>query len=87
MRTTLNVTDRLLDLAKERAHELHLTLGEYVDRAIQTELEWGERAMTAPRPPLVTFDGGGGIRDGIDPTSNVSLLGYEEDDRAGTYRA
>lgn len=86
MRTTVNIDDRLLALAKERAHDLHLSLGEYVDRAIQAELQWGQRAITAPRPPLVTFDGGG-IRDGIDPTSNVSLLGYEEDDLAGIHRA
>lgn len=69
MRTTVNIDDKLLEFAKERAHERHLTLGQMVEEALQVYLM---TPLVEEYPELPVFDGGGYL-PGIDPTSNRSL--------------
>ncbi len=70
MRTTVNVDDKLLELAKARAHERHLTLGELVEAALREHLT---REVSNRVVPLPVFTPGTGMRSDIDPRSNRSL--------------
>ena len=55
MRTTVTIDDRLLELAKERAHEQHLTLGQLVERGLQAEL-MRPTVDRGERPELPTLE-------------------------------
>lgn len=79
MRTTVTIDDHLLALAKERARERDLTLGQLVQRALQEHLL---KEPPHARPELPVMRGGGGFRPGIDPSSNASLYAamHEEED-------
>ena len=84
MRTTLSISDELLTAAKRRARERGQTLGQFVDSALQRELN--ESGATGDAPPVPVFRGGTGPRPGIDLRSNRALLevldeGVELDDR------
>jgi hypothetical protein len=84
MRTTLSISDELLAAAKRRARERGQTLGQFVDTALQRELNETHAPRDAPAVPV--FRGGTGPRPGIDLTSNRALLetldeGVELDDR------
>lgn len=70
MRTTIAVDDHLLEGARLRARERGQTLGQLIEDALRRELA----APTSPAPPEVpVYRGRGGMRPGIDPTSNRSL--------------
>lgn len=71
MRTTLSISDELLTAAKRRARERGQTLGQFVDSALQRELNEPEASREAP--PVPVFDGGSGPRPGIDLRSNRAL--------------
>lgn len=80
MRTTLSIDDRLLERAKAQAAARGITLGRYVDEALQLHLT--ERpAATAP-VSLPVF-GGGAPRPGVDPTSNRSLYDLLDESEPG----
>jgi hypothetical protein len=84
MRTTISISDELLVAAKRRARERGQTLGQFVDTALQRELNEADAPGEAPVVPV--FRGGTGPRPGIDLTSNRGLLeilddGVELDDR------
>lgn len=84
MRTTLSISDELLTAAKRRARERGQTLGQFVDTALQRELNETRAPNDAPAVPI--FRSGTGPRPGIDLTSNRALLetldeGVELDDR------
>ncbi len=79
MRTTVNVDDRLLASAKQRAGTLGLTLGELVERALRDEL--AREARPAAGPPVPVFAGGKGLRPGVDATSTRALLEALDEDR------
>lgn len=70
MRTTVAIDDQLLTGAKRRARERGQTLGEVVEDALRRELS--TRAGGAPAE-IPVFRGGGGVRPGIDVTSNRAL--------------
>ena len=76
MRTTVTIDDRLLELAKERAHEQHLTLGQLVERGLQAEL-MRPAVDRGERPELPTL--AGRPLPGIDMTSNAAMLDAMED--------
>lgn len=82
MRTTLAIDDALLERAKKRASGRGITLGEYVSEAVREHLVRPEPAPIAVTLPV--FDGGG-LRAGLDPSSNRAL--YEVLDRDGELRA
>jgi len=71
MRTTISVSDELLLAAKRRARERGQTLGQFVDSALQRELNEAERPRKAPPVPI--YRGGTGPRPGIDLSSNRAL--------------
>lgn len=70
MRTTVSLDDNLLAAAKRRAREQGRTLGAVVEDALRREL-------AAPAPEegvgVPVFDGGGGVRPGVDVTTNRGL--------------
>lgn len=74
MRTTVAIDDQLLLTAKDRARSLGLTLGEYVERALQRAA--ADDADPASGPPLPVFRGGTGSRPGIDVDSNRALAEF-----------
>ncbi|WP_022888871.1 hypothetical protein [Agromyces italicus] len=78
MRTTLNIDERLLAVAKRRAAERHLTLGEFVEEAVRRELV-SEIGRSAP-VSLPVFTRGTGMRPGVDG-SNRGL--YDALDASG----
>lgn len=77
MRTTVNIDDQLLALAKERAHREHSTLGAVIEAALHRHLavECG-----AGGPPIPVFTRGTGARPGIDLCSNRSMFEAIEED-------
>lgn len=70
MRTTLAVDDHLLTAAKRRARERGQTLGQVVEDALRRELSAPHPAAPGAVP---VFRGGGGLRPGVDATSNRAL--------------
>lgn len=72
MRTTIALPDELLKTAKRAARERGLTLGRLVEAALRRELSRTSETRLAPRVPI--FRGRGGIRPGIDVSSNRALL-------------
>ena len=71
-RTTITFDDRLLQDAKREALERGVPLAALVQDALRAELA---RREVAGREPfeLVVFDGGGGLRPGVDLDSNAAL--------------
>ena len=82
MRTTITIDDALLAEAKRRAAERGQTLGELVEDHLREGLA---RAATPTRPleEIPVFHGRGGVKPGVEVTSNASLLEAMED---GTLR-
>ena len=76
MRTTVAIDDNLLEKAKAKARGRGQTLGQYLEETIRLDL-----ARPSPRkiPPLPVMKGRGGMNPRIDPTSNASLLEFEEE--------
>lgn len=72
MRTTLAIDDVLLKIAKRRAAEQQLTLGQLVEEALRHEL--ARDASRGPRPEVPVFRGTGGLRPGVDITSNRAFV-------------
>jgi hypothetical protein len=64
MRTTISVSDELLTAAKSRARERGQTLGQFVDAALQRELNEADKPRKAPAVPV--FRAGTGPRPGVD---------------------
>jgi hypothetical protein len=79
MRTTLNIDDKLLEVAKKRAKLRGVTLGSYVEDAIRNQLS--APTATVPVPAIPVFTRGNGMRPGIDPASNRSM--YDALDASG----
>jgi hypothetical protein len=71
MRTTLSISDELLEAAKRRAQVRSQTLGQVVEAALRRELAVGDEPTD--RPPIPVFEGGTGPRAGIDLDSNRAL--------------
>lgn len=72
MRTTIAIEDHLLKQAKNTARRRGVSLGRFVEEAIQREL--GRGRVSSRRPPIPVFNGGTGPRPGFDVTSNRGLL-------------
>jgi hypothetical protein len=70
MRTTVAVDDHLLVAARRLAQERGQTLGQVVEDALRRELSAPSGAAPLPVP---VFRGGGGLRPGVDATSNRAL--------------
>lgn len=73
MRTTIALDDHVLREAKRLAAERGVTLGELVEEHLR---EGFARTSARERPtgPIPVFRGRGGLRPGVDITSNALLL-------------
>jgi hypothetical protein len=71
MRTTISLDDHLLERAKQRARERHLTLGALIEDALRREL--AADGSSAAGPPVPVFHGTG-TRPGVDLTSLRSVM-------------
>lgn len=78
MRTTVSIDDKLLELAKRRAHQRHQTLGEFVESAIQQYLAGNNNAGEPAAVPV--FTRGTGLVPGVDASSNRGLLDALDED-------
>jgi hypothetical protein len=76
MRTTIAIDDHLLRSAKREARRRGLTLGGLVEAALRRELAVREAAA---RPAVPILSGRGGLRPGVDATSNRALLELLDD--------
>ncbi len=70
MRTTISIDDHLLARAKDRARERGTTLGTVIEDALRTELN---RRESRAAPPIPVFRDGGGLRPGVDLSSNRAI--------------
>lgn len=70
MRIAIAIDDNVLATAKRRAGERGQTLGQLVEDSLRRELASPEPAAPLEVPVL---RGSGGIRPGVDPTSNRAL--------------
>lgn len=76
MRTTVAIADELLASAKSEARRRGLTLGQYVEAALRSQLA----GRTEGTPPVVpVLRGGSGLRPGVDASSYRTLLEAMED--------
>ena len=71
MRTTVDISDAVLDGARRAAKERGSTLSRLVDDALRRELS----ASADPAPPveIPVFRGGSGLAPGVDLGSNRSI--------------
>ncbi|MCU0261225.1 MAG: type II toxin-antitoxin system VapB family antitoxin [Ilumatobacteraceae bacterium] len=77
MRTTVNIDDALLAIARRRAAERGWTVSEVIDAALRRE--FAERATPRAAPAIVVFTGGTGPAPGVDVTSNAAMLDALDD--------
>ena len=74
MRTTITISDSLLDLAKKSSQQRHVTLGQVIEEALRSSLVARPKAASGRvKPKLVTYRGNG-LRNGVDLDSSSSLL-------------
>ena len=74
MRTTISISDSLLDLAKKASRERRSTLGEVIEEALRATLVPRSKFTRKPlRPVLPTFKGSG-LREGVRLDSSAELL-------------
>lgn len=69
VRTTVSIDDELLAAARRRAAERGQTLGQVVEDALRHELVRRPRDL----PPLPVLEGTGGLRPGVDLSSNRAI--------------
>jgi len=73
MQTTLRMDDDLIRRAKARAAEEGESLTAFIEEAVRRRLEARLSAMTAERPSIPTFAGGGGLLFGVDLDDTASI--------------
>lgn len=73
MRTTLNLNDDLAQRAKEAAARERTTLTRLIEEGLRMRLR-PTKAVEGELSALPVFDGETGMKPGIDPLSNKSLL-------------
>lgn len=78
MRTTVSIADPILTQAKELARNRGQSLGQIVEQALRRELAVAPGPSKAVHLPAA---GGGGVKPGIDLTSNRAI--YEAADGPG----
>ena len=80
MKTTLDLNDRLLAEAKALAARQRTTLTRLIEEGLALRLKAEAHPVRAARVVLPVFKGRGGMKAGIDPTSNRALLEAVDDD-------
>lgn len=74
MKTTLDLNDALLSKAKSLAATQRTTLTRVIEEGLRLRLQAPRRAKAEIARPFPVVRGKGGLRPGIDPCSNRSLL-------------
>ncbi len=70
--------DGVLDAARKRALEEHVSLAKYIEGAIRAKLAEEARDVSVEYRPIKTFKGNG-VHDGIDLNDSARLLEVMED--------
>ncbi|MCC5805669.1 MAG: hypothetical protein JJU00_05000 [Opitutales bacterium] len=79
MRTTISISDELLEEAKRISHERKTTLGNVIEDALRVALRSREKGVAeGPPRPLVTFRGKG-VRPGVNVNDSSDLLRVMEE--------
>lgn len=73
MRTTVSISDHLLERAKKVSLERKCTLGEVIDEALTLSLIARKNETKSPKPFRFTTYGEGGTHAGVDMTSIAAL--------------
>jgi hypothetical protein len=71
VRTTISIDGELLATARERARSEGLTLGQFIESSLRSQLARTERR--SPPPAVPVYRGGSGPRPGLDLTSSRAL--------------
>jgi hypothetical protein len=79
MKTTLDIQDNLLANAKAAAAVQRTTLTRLIEEGLSMRLAAMEKKQPPRRATLPVMSGKGGMRPGIDPTSNRSMLDAMEE--------
>lgn len=74
MKTTLDLRDDLLVRAKARAANERTTLTQLIEEGLALRLRPTRRQFRGALPPLPVSRRQGGVRQGIDDTSNRSMF-------------
>ena len=74
MKTTLDIQDNLLATAKAAAAVQRITLTRLIEEGLAMRLAAADKKPTSRRILLPVMKGKGGMRLGIDPSSNRSML-------------
>ena len=74
MKTTLDIQDNLLATAKAAAAIQRTTLTRLIEEGLSMRLAITEKKHPPRRVTLPVMNGEGGMRPGIDPKSNRSML-------------
>jgi hypothetical protein len=77
MRTTININEHLLQMAKRRALETNRTLTSVFEDALRLALDVKSGATN--RRITIPVSGAGGLQSGVDLDDNASLLDRMED--------
>ncbi|MBC8055396.1 MAG: DUF2191 domain-containing protein [Rhizobiales bacterium] len=80
MKTTLNINDSLLAEAKSLAARQQTSLTRLIEEGLRLRLRARPSRANAASFTLPVIRGQGGLRPGIDPTSNKSMLAAAGDD-------
>ena len=80
MKTTLNLDDDLLARAKALAAIERKSLTRLIEEGLSLRLRKAGLERPGAQPVIPVFGGGAGLRAGIDPSSNRSLLDACDDD-------
>ena len=80
MKTTLNLDDDLLARAKAQAAIERKSLTRLIVEGLSLRLRKAGLERRGAQPVIPVFRGGAGLRAGIDPSSNRSLLDACDDD-------
>jgi hypothetical protein len=74
MKTTLNIKDQLLANAKSVAAMQRTTLTRLIEEGLAMRLAVSAKKASTQKVTLPVMNGKGGMRAGIDPASNRSML-------------
>lgn len=77
MRTTINISDGLLERAKRKALESGRTLTSIIEDALRES--FASKKATAKRPVRITTYGRGGLLPGVDLDDSARLLDVMEE--------
>lgn len=80
MKTTLDLNDELLIKAKAVSARERKSLTALIEEGLRLRLRGQSPGRRTPPAALPVYRGRGGLRDGIDPSSNRSMLDAADDD-------